>query len=95
MRFLFVGSSHRGLSPHKLMPMSGVHKPMHRTVNSRLRRLSPAGDGQRVRRLEGAVVVDLLPPILFFVIFVAVIGHFAYRALSGHPAIPLEPSRGT
>ena len=27
-----IGSSHRGLSPHKLMPMSGVHKRFHATV---------------------------------------------------------------
>ena len=26
-----IGSSHRGLSPHKLMPMSGVHIAFHRT----------------------------------------------------------------
>lgn len=49
---------------------------------------------RNVGRLEGEVVVDLLPPILFFVIFAAVIGHFAYGALPGHPAIRLEPSRG-
>jgi hypothetical protein len=42
-----IGSSHRGLSPHKLMPMSGVHLAMHRTGSSRLRRLLPAGDRRR------------------------------------------------
>jgi hypothetical protein len=30
-----IGSSHRGLSPHKLMPMSGVHQPIQRTVQQR------------------------------------------------------------
>ena len=25
-----IGSSHRGFSPHKLMPMSGVHHPFNR-----------------------------------------------------------------
>jgi hypothetical protein len=25
----FMMSSHRGLSPHKLMPMSGVHRRIH------------------------------------------------------------------
>ena len=27
----FIMSSHRGLSPHKLMPMSGVHSTMQAT----------------------------------------------------------------
>ena len=27
-----IGSSHRGLSPHKLMPMSGVHKALELTA---------------------------------------------------------------
>jgi hypothetical protein len=27
----FMMSSHRGLPPHKLMPMSGVHRPMQPT----------------------------------------------------------------
>ena len=27
-----IGSSHRGLSPHKLMPMSGVHPALNRTA---------------------------------------------------------------
>ena len=39
-----IGSSHRGLSPHKLMPMSGVHLQLHRNANSRLRRLLPPGE---------------------------------------------------
>jgi hypothetical protein len=30
-----IGSSHRGLSPHKLMPMSGVHNAMQRTASQR------------------------------------------------------------
>ena len=30
-----IGSSHRGLSPHKLMPMSGVHPSLQRTGQQR------------------------------------------------------------
>ena len=30
-----IRSSHRGLSPHELMPMSGVHQPIQRTVQQR------------------------------------------------------------
>jgi len=30
-----IGSSHSGLSPHKLMPMSGVHQAIQRTVQQR------------------------------------------------------------
>jgi hypothetical protein len=30
-----IGSSHRGLSPHKLMPMSGVHHALQPTVQQR------------------------------------------------------------
>jgi len=30
----FMMSSHRGLSPHKLMPMSGAHQQFHGTVCS-------------------------------------------------------------
>jgi len=30
-----IVSSHRGLSPHKLMPMSGVHHALHRTLHQR------------------------------------------------------------
>jgi hypothetical protein len=36
--------SHRGLPPHKFMPMSGVHPSMHRTRYSGLRPLPRAGD---------------------------------------------------
>jgi hypothetical protein len=42
-----IGSSDRGLSPHKLMPMSGVHNRMHLTGYSGLRPLPPAGDAGR------------------------------------------------
>jgi hypothetical protein len=32
-----IGSSHRGLSPHKLMPMSGVHKALEGSAQQRAR----------------------------------------------------------
>jgi hypothetical protein len=34
-----IGSSHRGLSPHKLMPMSGVHRGSTRPVPAGFARL--------------------------------------------------------
>jgi hypothetical protein len=39
--------SHSGLSPHKLMPMSGVHHWLQATVTSGLRPPVPAADGDR------------------------------------------------
>ena len=35
-----IGSSHRGLSPHKLMPMSGAHNALELTAASELRALA-------------------------------------------------------
>ena len=35
-----IGSSYRGLPPHKLMPMSGVHHAFERTAASALRLLA-------------------------------------------------------
>jgi len=43
----FMMSSHRGLSPHKLMPMSGVHPGVQATVTSGLRPLAPGPDANR------------------------------------------------
>jgi hypothetical protein len=55
-----IGSSHRGLSPHKLMPMSGVHPGVQPTAKRRCR-LVPgahcapaAGEGNRYAAFDAA-----------------------------------------
>src|SRR5215510_324157 len=68
-----IGSSHRGLSPHKLMPMSGVHPSLHPTRYSGLRPLPRAGElkrwtsrGTESRKAQRLVVSKMNPHLGIF-----------------------------